>query len=425
MEKLVLKESENAALKGQVKTLSNELDRTLKKLQDLENEYHRTNQALISMRDAAIQRDLELTSVRQALATRKADSDMADSQQLKAIHMLRKTVEDLEEQVDQERRDRIKVQEDKRKVEHALQEEIQLIQQEKKTLQAATLEAEARDSVWSQKVEELQTELQAKANELDTALSALSSSIQEQKQLQMHSQKSALSHEAHVRELQQQVLLLSEGVATKSTEQHARLAALVTAFNKLREESEGQERQATKLSVDKRQLEEENKSLNERVKDLTSLVTSMQAEKEKLQVRLKEESVRLSKAQMQLTLEQHKAREEGLRSQHFNPVPQYENEDSAWKMPETSSSQRSVDVSYQYLRNPEVFHPNRVSAGQSPLKGSLALQKHQQVLSAQSSPQESARKQSRSSTQAVDFLTHRNEELLRENLALRRGLHPS
>jgi citrate lyase beta subunit len=52
--------------------------------------------------------------------------------------------------------------------------------------------------------------------------------------------QSTLSHEAHVRELQQQVLLLSEEEAVKSNEQHARLAALVAAFNKLREGSEGQ-----------------------------------------------------------------------------------------------------------------------------------------------------------------------------------------
>jgi hypothetical protein len=49
---------------------------------------------------------------------------------------------------------RSKVQEDRRNAEHAFQEEIKLIQQEKKLLQAAALGAEARDNVWSQKVSE-------------------------------------------------------------------------------------------------------------------------------------------------------------------------------------------------------------------------------------------------------------------------------
>ncbi len=47
--------------------------------------------------------------------------------------------------------------------------------------------------------------------------------------------KAALANEDHVRELQQQVLLLSEGEAARSSEQQARLGALINSFNKMRE----------------------------------------------------------------------------------------------------------------------------------------------------------------------------------------------
>lgn len=52
--------------------------------------------------------------------------------------------------------------------------------------------------------------------------------------------QSLASREDHIRELQKQVLLLSEGEAARSNEQQSRLGALITSFNQLRETCEQQ-----------------------------------------------------------------------------------------------------------------------------------------------------------------------------------------
>ena len=48
------------------------------------------------------------------------------------------------------------------------------------------------------------------------------------------------AQERIVHELQQQVLILSDGEATRSSEQQARLGALITSFNQIRETCEQQ-----------------------------------------------------------------------------------------------------------------------------------------------------------------------------------------
>lgn len=55
-----------------------------------------------------------------------------------------------------------------------------------------------------------------------------------------HCSQSLASRETHIHELQQQVLLLSQGEAARSSEQQARLGALISSFNQLRETCEQQ-----------------------------------------------------------------------------------------------------------------------------------------------------------------------------------------
>ena len=55
--------------------------------------------------------------------------------------------------------------------------------------------------------------------------------------------QSLASRETHIHELQQQVLLLSQGEAARSSEQQARLGALISSFNQLRETCEQQVRE--------------------------------------------------------------------------------------------------------------------------------------------------------------------------------------
>ncbi len=82
--------------------------------------------------------------------------------------------------------------------------------------------------------------------------------------------------ERHITELQEQVLLLTQGEQSRSSEQQARLSALVTSFNSLRETCEAQAHDVTDLTAQKRRLEEDKKRLKDKLTEMTALAASMQ-----------------------------------------------------------------------------------------------------------------------------------------------------
>ena len=100
---LIKKDRELCTLRSQVQSLSDELNLTVRKLRDREQENHRISQSLADLRDAAIQRDLELTSVKQDLGARQANAFMAEAQQMNAAHALRTDLETLRIELEEEK----------------------------------------------------------------------------------------------------------------------------------------------------------------------------------------------------------------------------------------------------------------------------------------------------------------------------------
>lgn len=100
---LIKKDRECATLRSQVQSLSDELNRTSRMLRDREQENHRISQSLADLRDAAIQRDLELTAVKQDLGARQADAFMTEAQQRNAAHAMKNDLEALKIEVEEER----------------------------------------------------------------------------------------------------------------------------------------------------------------------------------------------------------------------------------------------------------------------------------------------------------------------------------
>lgn len=311
---LIKKDREVLSLRSQVSQLSDELNRALRALQDRDMDNRRLSSVISDMRDSTIQRDLELTSLKQTLGNTQAQSSRVESQTLNALHLMRQERDGLAEALEEERQRSFRLAEEKNKYEHELRATLDRHhhqeEDQKRCAEVQKLEAMAKEEAWERKVEEMSRQLLSKGRDADASLSALHSAIEEAKELQASSSKALADRDIHIKELQGQVQMLSETESSRSS----RIGSLVTSFNEIRVTCEKQAREISQLNIQLRNAEGDKERMKERVKEMTNLSANLKVEKDRLAADLNAKNAKLHAASMELTISQHQAREAGIRS---------------------------------------------------------------------------------------------------------------
>ena len=153
---LIRKDREVMQLRSQVSQLSDELNRALRALQDRDMENRRLSVVISDMRDSTIQRDLELTSMRQSLGNTQAQSSRVESQTLNALHLMRQERDQLAEELEEERQRSFRLAEERNKYEHELRGTLDRQHQQeeegKRAAEIQKLEIMAREEAWERKM---------------------------------------------------------------------------------------------------------------------------------------------------------------------------------------------------------------------------------------------------------------------------------
>ena len=176
----------------------------------------------------------------------------------------------------------------------------------------------------------------------DAALNALHSALEEAKDLQSSSARAISDRDAHIRELQGQVQMLSETESSRSS----RVGSLVTSFNELRFTCEKQTREISQLTINTKTLEAEKERMKERVKELVQLSANLKVDKDRLIADLNAKNAKLHAASMELTIAQHQAREAGIRGGYHQ---EEEEEETGYRPSSQEQSRRAQEIdSYAY-----------------------------------------------------------------------------
>ena len=165
---LIRKDREVMQMRSQVQQLSDELNRTLRALQDREHENRRLTAVIADMRDSTIQRDIELTNLKQTLGNTQAQSSRIESQSLNAIHLTRQERDSLQEELEAERQRSFRLSEERNRMEHELREALDYQQQkeedQKNASEVQKIESMAREEAWERKVDDLNHQLLTVSN---------------------------------------------------------------------------------------------------------------------------------------------------------------------------------------------------------------------------------------------------------------------